>query len=98
MVPHRETLSIPMGRPSQNLGSIFHNQYNVNRTLPISIFESNPIPVARKMAPVANYTKRNPYVNRVIRKMPGFQQGIGSPIVDNPNSNGGIRLFGIRWG
>lgn len=42
-IVHRTAPSIPLGRPSQNLGHIFNSQLNQHTNLPISIFSSNPL-------------------------------------------------------
>jgi len=43
IIPRRQGLPVPFGRPSSNLGSIFNAQIN-QHNLPVNIFESNPLP------------------------------------------------------
>ena len=51
IIPRRTTgVSIPMGRPSNNLGSIFHGQINGIHNLPINIFPSNPLTLHSPLA------------------------------------------------
>jgi hypothetical protein len=44
---YRSVPPIPMGRPSSNLGHSFNSQINSHPTLPLQIFESNPVPMRR---------------------------------------------------
>lgn len=55
-IPHRGVEPIAMGRPSYNLGNVFHSQLNVNRTLPVNIFESHPLTLSRGLLSARSMT------------------------------------------
>lgn len=99
VIPRRATSTVPLGRPSVNLGGIFNSQINRGTNVPTNLFESNPLPIRGALNALVRAGDYIPakakdtisYRQRFMR----FFQKIGSPIIDKPDS--GISAQGMRW-